>query len=168
MTISAQSIGKFLALPLVVGVVLVFWFWHPTKLSFVPSSICSLNLQEVISGSQAQQILNAMHDKSVTPASSQIGRYRGTEGEAALYVSAYGSVSEASEAGLKMRRRIDDGNTIFSHVREVSLGGKNITMCLGLGQAHYFFSEDERLYWLAVDPGLAHKSIVAVFQFVRS
>jgi hypothetical protein len=125
----------------------------------LPAALGELKLVERIDGEQAKHVINRLHDKGVTPEANFIGRYGNEERSATLYLSVFGSGENAVEAERIMAELIKKGNPVFGHYHEFLQSGKQLAMCLGQGQAHYFFSHKSNLYWLAVDAPIAQESL---------
>lgn len=141
----------FLGVVCVVALIVVLWRNEPR----LPSSIVSLELKRTLKGAAASAIIDHLHGKGVTPQSNLIGIYAGKQGSAVVYMSVYVSDAEVKNALGEMRSRISSGNPIFDHYSETKIQGHQVSSCLGQGQAHYFFSHEKQLYWLAVDNQVA-------------
>jgi hypothetical protein len=125
----------------------------------VPKILGTLSLAQAVSGSDARILVNKMHGRTVTPQDNVVGTYTGEEGSAKLYVSLYPSADSARHVARAMARRIESGIPPFEHFRTYEEGRDPVFMCLGLGQAHFFFVCNERLYWLASDVGVAEEAL---------
>jgi len=125
----------------------------------VPKLLGTLSLAQAVSGSDARVLVNKMHGRAVSPKDNVVGTYRGDEGSATLYVSYYPSADSARNVALAMARRIEAGVPPFEHFRTFEEGRNPVFMCLGLGQAHFFFVCNERFYWLASDIGVAEVAL---------
>jgi hypothetical protein len=158
--------GITLAAGLVVVGVVLFYFIKPhgTVIS-LPKNILQLHLNEEVTGKQAQEMVDKMHGKSVTPDETAVGMYQSSNGSAILYISHYNSETRTVEQFDKMAVLIrESSSSVFSHYREMSVEGKKVCLCLGLGQAHYFFLNGKDLLWLGVDPQIAQ---AAMHELVR-
>lgn len=125
----------------------------------VPSSILHLERTELLSGDSAAEIINHLHQKSVTPAENYVGRYEGEGHTATYYVSLYNTPEEADTELDAMVESMELGGHIFDHVRQRSVNDRYIWMALGMGQAHYFYAEGNQLIWLAIDVPVAEDAI---------
>ena len=151
-----------------VSILIVVCIMFPCRQSIIlPQSILQLRLSSEIRGKQAQEIVDAMHKKSVTPDENVIGTYFSTDGTAKLYVSLYDSRSVAEEQFGKMVDRIRQGGDTFSHLREIHVQDEKVYLCLGLSQAHYFFLLEKELYWWAVDLQIAQASMQELVRIVK-
>jgi hypothetical protein len=170
---TGHSISKKKKIALIAGVllpvfVLVFLLMPNHRTIELPKSILQLRLTEEIRGKQAQEIVNAMHKKSITPDENVIGTYFSTDGSAKLYVSLYDSRTIANEQFEKMIdfMRLEKG--AFSHFLELQVQNKKVYLCLGLGQAHYFFFHEKGIYWWAVDLQVAQASMQELIGIVKN
>ncbi len=141
---------------LVVAVAAYFIFRTPAAVE-LPKQLGELSLVRSVDGEKANEILDRMHNKEVTPATNAIGMYTGGLGEAVVYLSVYSSGRDASKAYTMMVRNIEKGNPLFTDYRTVRIAGIDASFCVGQGQNHYFFVYDNRLYWLAADSRDAEK-----------
>lgn len=134
----------------------------------LPKSILQLRLIEEIRDKQAQEIVDAMHNKSVTPDENVIGTYFSTDGSAKLYVSFYESRTIAMEQFEMMINLMRLEKNTFSHFQELQVQNEKVCFCLGLGQAHYFFLHEKELYWWAVDLQIAQSSMQELVRIVKN
>jgi hypothetical protein len=134
----------------------------------LPKSILQLRLIEEIRGKQAQEIVDAMHNKSVTPDENVVGTYFSTDGSAKLYVSFYDSQTIAIEKFEMMIGLMRLEKDTFSHFQELQVQNEKVYFCLGLGQAHYFFLHEKELFWWAVDLQIAQSSMQELVRIVKN
>jgi hypothetical protein len=169
--LNSISHGKRIALiaGIIITVSIIVFLLMPNHRPFVlPQSILQLRLAEEIRGKQAQEIIDALHRKSVTPDENIIGTYFSTDGNAKLYVSLYDSPTIAEKQFKKMTNimRLEKG--AFSHFQEIQVQNEKVYLCLGLGQAHYFFLHEKELYWWAVDLQIAQASVQELARLVHN
>jgi hypothetical protein len=126
----------------------------------VPPQLGQLSLVRTISGADATGLVNKLHGKRVSPRENVVATYGGEGVEATLYLSYYASADSAALVAAAMAQRITAGIPPFDHFRMFEEGKNPVYMCLGLGQAHFFFACGERLYWLAADIGVAEEALV--------
>ena len=143
----------------------VVLFNHKLSSPTLPQNIGELALVHQVEGDRANEILNRMHDKEVTPSKNMIGMYAGGFASAVVYLSVYRSEGDALRAYEKMARRIENGNPIFSGYRPVRIEDMDASFCVGQGQDHYFFVTKDMLYWFAVDTTIAER---VAAKFIRS
>jgi hypothetical protein len=134
----------------------------------LPQSILQLRLTEELRGKQAQELVDAMHKKSVTPDETVVGSYFSTDGSAKLYLLFYDSRKTAEEQFDRMMNLIRLEKGPYTQIRELQVQQEKVYMCLGLGQAHYFFRHKNELYWWAVDLQLAQSSMQELIRLVQN
>lgn len=154
---------KFSAMSILKILVVIFFLYGCSKQDstvFKPFvELNGLKLSRHISGEEARELINQLHNKSVTPSSNDVLFYEGLKGKATLYVSIYKSDADTKEAYDKMVRLIKDGNQVFGHFHEMEIETQPLSMCLGMGQAHYFFAKDNKLYWLSTNYEIAQATV---------
>lgn len=128
-----------------------------------PAAILHLEQTDLLSGESAAEIINHLHQKVVTPSENYVGRYEGNGHTATYYLSVYTTVDEANSELELMVENMERGGHIFDHVRKRSINDRDVWMALGMGQAHYFYTQDNRLIWLAVDVPIAEDAIQSLF-----
>jgi hypothetical protein len=139
----------------------------PSTAVSLPESLGRLNLEHAITGDEASREIERLHARAVGPRRNAIGDYRGAAGNATLYVSRYDSASAARADGHRMAEGIERGNPVFAHYQVREMDGVRVSMCLGMGQAHFFFFRNAELYWLAADYGVAQETLEALVAAVR-
>ena len=130
-----------------------------TPTADLPKQVLDLHQFEVIQGDQATVMVNDLHKKEVAPSVNVIGRYQSLNGYATLYRSSYASEAVAVEEFEKMADHIRSSEGGFSHFKEFGWQGVKVYLCLGMGQAHYYFVVKKNLYWFAVDVPIAQASL---------
>lgn len=126
----------------------------------LPETLGSLRLQEWIGGEEARELINQIHHKGVSPGEDFVGQYVGEEGTATLYFSVFENASEAAVMMERMTTGIEKSRFPFTDLKDHPVSpGKKINMCLGLDQAHFFFPDGRRLYWLSVDVPIAESTL---------
>jgi len=128
----------------------------------IPQELGSLALERAVVGDDARAIVDRMHGRAVTPSRSTVGIYSGPGGEATLYVSRYAHADSAAAVLEQMAERIERPGSPFDQLRLLPAARHRTYMCLGLGQAHFFFACREHLVWLSVDIPLALTTLDAV------
>ncbi len=157
----------FGAIVVLITIVIVFLPRFQSEKLTLPRKLGTLQLTEEIRGDRASRIINQMHGKGVTPADNMIGMYTSREGMATVYQSKYNSRKQSEETLRRMVRGIETGNTPFSDFKSMQIAGQDIFFCIGSGQAHYFFTADEFLYWLATDIHVAEDAAQELIRAIR-
>ncbi len=130
----------------------------------LPASIQGLSLTRVISGDEAEKLIERMHEKSIAPDKNRIGFYTGGPHRAILYVSSFGSPQKAANRLEKMSDEIGTGSSGFSHHVQFTVETNPIHLVIGHGQVHYFFARSQYLYWLSIDARLARNALAELLQ----
>ena len=131
----------------------------------VPQSIADFALTQVLTGQDALNSIQQLHDKDFTLADGAVATY-GSQ-NATLWVSKAGSVSVAADMVDLMKTRIAEGNSPFVMFGDFELDGFIVYALEGMGQAHYYWQVNDLLLWLAVDVEFAEQAIremVAYYQ----
>jgi hypothetical protein len=134
--------------------------------SQLPQTIGPAALVRSFSGELARSIVEQMHGKDVGKGENRIGYYRADNGSATLYITRFPAEQEAMEAGRTMTQRIAAGHPVFEAFRTMTFRQKPVTLCYGLGQMHFFFSEGKSVYWLATDTSCAAEMAGGLLQSV--
>ncbi len=154
-------------LPVAVLVLAVYLFVRLSVSSnTVPKSLGALELERAVTGDDARALVDRMHSRAVSPSRSTVGLYGGPQGEATLYISLYAHADSAAAVLEQMAQGIERPSSPFHQLRLLPAAGYRTYMCLGMGQAHFFFACGEQLVWLSVDIPLAQATLDAVVQEV--
>jgi hypothetical protein len=127
--------------------------------TFAPEQLQGLSRVQLVEGEQAARDIARLHEQSVAPQESIIASYGPPAGQAVLYVSRFFSKEEAQEQLNRMAERMEHGAAGFSPHQRAEMAGLAVYFSQGHGQAHYFYAEDDRLVWLAVDAARARPSL---------
>jgi len=130
----------------------------------LPRVIAGMNLENVIEGPKAAQIINRLHRGDVATHENAIANYRSQGHSATYYVSLYDDPGQAKQAMEDMAQVMAEGGHGFAHLMKRTQDEQQFYMALGQGQAHYFFARDVELIWLAVDKGIAEEAIMDVLR----
>jgi hypothetical protein len=148
------------------AVIVLAVMFRMTNNRSLPERIGDLVLEQTVEGEQAREMLNRMHGKDMTPEENRIGFYGSAGGKAILYTSEYPTIMKAAASFEIMSERIARREGPFTQYNTRSIASRNISVCLGMGQAHYFFVDGDVVYWLAVDLPIASASAEALVEFV--
>lgn len=135
---------------------LLFVTLIPTK---VPRMLGGLPCVRLVTGVEAEEMVNRLHGRSVAAGENAIGIYAGPKGSATVYLTVYTSGTAARSAELRMEERISSGDFGFSHPNRMAFEGKTVASCIGVGQVHFFYSQGSCLYWLACDYAVAREAL---------
>ncbi len=164
----SKTIVQIAIVGLALLILTLVFFWDSGEQAAIPDSLGSLQRTEVITGQEAQSYIDRLHGKGVTPEANFIARYTSEDSEATFFISQYREKTDASEAESKMVTLIRNGHPVFGHYREMMMKGKTIRLCLGMGQAHFFFAHHDRVYWLSVDMPVAQSALESLVQTLET
>ncbi len=129
--------------------------WSP------PSELAGLDVTEVRTGAAAQAVVSRLHGGSVSGQEDGVVYYGPGRGgpQATVYVSAFADTGSAADAFRRMDEGIARGGTPFHH-RVVNIrSGREVVLTMGLGQTHYYFQDDNRVFWLSAVPERAQDAL---------
>lgn len=126
----------------------------------LPQSIGSMHLVRVQSGEEARRKIDRLHGKQISLLRGYIGTYEAENGGGVLWISEHRSDREATGAIEKMAHGMqEERQQEFWHFRKMKIEQCPVYLAVGMGQAHYFFQNETKVIWLAVDPSLAKEAI---------
>lgn len=130
----------------------------------LPMTLGPLALVQEVGGTDARLLVGQMHGKDVGMGENRVGFYASRSGRAALYRTLFSSREGAESSGRAMADRIVQGNPVFSHYRAITLDDRLVSMCIGFGQVHFFYTDGRCLSWLAVDASVAEPAILSLLR----
>jgi len=125
-----------------------------TELPELPHELHGLELVEVLTGDQAREEIRHMHGKMVASDATQIGMYRTGDLRAVLFMSRFGTASDAESHASAMAERIGHGTEGFERYVTFDVHRTEVHSVAGHGQQHYFYVNDADLVWVSVSPML--------------
>lgn len=147
--------------------VILMTFACSKESNLFPENIFELELTEKISGEDAKEIVNRLHFNSVTSEKNEIAYYRGVKGSATIYITYYPDSDAAIENYNKMTQKISPQNSVFIQSSLIEISGKVIYRTFGLGQTHYVFTIENKLFWLSVETIWAEKFLKEYLKFTE-
>ena len=129
---------------------------HPAAVS-LPEQIAGLPLSTKMTGTQATEEFDMLHNQQFPLTSGAVGIYG--EQKAALWVG--GAPFKFMAAGMvtAMRDKIAEGQSPFTPIDEFKDGGRTIYALEGMGQKHFYFQSKNLIIWLAADPSIADEAL---------
>lgn len=119
--------------------------------ALLPKYFFELNLTKKLTGDEAKNFVNRLHFNSVTNEKNEIGYYSGIKGNAIIYITYYNDDASAFDNYKKMTEKISPENSVFTNSTYITISEKNIYQTFGLGQVHYVFAIDNKLFWISAD-----------------
>ena len=112
-----------------------------------PQKIGNKERIRVISGNQAANVINRMHNQSVAADANVIVEY-GKEKKDILYISYYEDQNRAGEAfDLMIEKMASAKDGPFSHLMPLAAYENRVYFTLGMGAGHYIFISGKFLLW---------------------
>lgn len=128
----------------------------------LPKELAGLGITDSKSGPTAITEFADLHGKEFPVISGAIGIYGNHE--ITLWVAGAPSESIALAMTDAMQRKIAEGNSPFTPIKEVNEGNHKIYVLKGMGQRHYYFQSKNLVIWLAVDPAFADKALQQILE----
>jgi hypothetical protein len=125
----------------------------------LPDSLNGLALIQSAAGEDAQRLIASLHPGPLAPAESDVGFYASDDERAVLYVSRFPSADTAQAQLSLMSAMIGRGRAGFGHHTETEIGGTVVHAALSQGRAHFFFTRNREVVWLAADPETARGAL---------
>jgi len=126
----------------------------------IPTSLGKLKLEKYLSGEKAKKFINQMHESgNVAGVENEVGFYSLDTLNATLYISKFKNSRTAQQKFSEMLVKIIHQNTPFIYHGQINVEGRTIVLVFGMGQAHYIYSEDNRLIWLSADFPIAIETL---------
>ena len=133
---------------------------------YLPEQFAGMERSNYLSGPAAKQFVDKMHHKSVTPENNEIGFYTGENGKATIYITHYLSNDEARAEYEKMIEKISPENSAFMGGEIMEIEGRSVYRCFGMGQTHFVFYRDKKLFWLSLNTMRANKLLGEYFALI--
>ena len=128
----------------------------------LPNQLAGLQLTNSKSGDPAISAFTDLHGKSFPVTAGAVGIYGNRE--ITLWVASTTSNSAARELTDAMQKRIAEGNSPFTPIKEINDRNRNLYVLEGMGQQHYYFQSKNLVIWLAADPALADEALQQILE----
>jgi hypothetical protein len=163
--ISTTVISWQIAVVLLLAVILLLYFLLRGHGISLPPTLGNLQLYREITGDEARRTVADLHGKEIGSGDNLIGMYGSAAGSATLYASVFGGEEEAAQMYSKMASQVGQAGTGFGVCSTRMIEGKIVSMCVGMGQVHYFFARGRVVYWLAADIEKGEELVKALMVF---
>jgi hypothetical protein len=134
----------------------------PGESSALPPTLHGLTLVRSVSGEDARDLIAQLHPGPLAPAASEVGFYAAGPERAVLYVTRFPSADLAQAQLDRMAATIGHGRGGFGHHTEATVGDIVVHRALGQGRAHFFFTRNSEVVWLAADDAVARMALAAL------
>ena len=119
--------------------------------SLFSETIDRLQLVQLITGIQALEEINKLHDKEIGIIEGAIGTYQTNNGPPAMvWISRSKKASLARhQTEVMIKRMLSAPHSPFHHPAQRKLQGINIYQFQSMGQIHYIFCWHDLVYWIS-------------------
>jgi hypothetical protein len=114
--------------------------------------IKGLELVDWISGDEAIKAVNQLHGMPIDVVAAFIGKYKGPQERATIWVSEATSEELAREQiAVMIQKMKDNKRSPFSHYRDLNVRGWKVIAFDGMGQTYYVFRDNTWVYWISAN-----------------
>jgi hypothetical protein len=124
---------------------------HQNQPELLPEHLLGYQLTRKLKGPEARAFVDKIHLREVTPENNTIGFYQKEDMPLTIYITEYNSAGEAKKDFERMTRKISPGNSVFINGEYMEIEGRRLYRCFGMGQTHFVFHLDNRLFWISVN-----------------
>ena len=136
--------------------------------SLLPDSLPGYKLHRTLSGAEAQDLVNKLHQKEVARSESEIGVYRGEKDAMMIYITYYPKAKEAEAEYKRMTEKITaTPEAGFIMGETLNFDGKQVYRCFGQGKTHFVFTHDKALLWVTVNTLQGSKVMKAYLAWLK-
>ena len=129
---------------------------------YLPDSIAGLPITNYTTGAEAIDEFADLHGKQFPVTFGAVGVYGNRE--ITLWVAGTASDSIAQELTDAMQKRIAEGNSPFTPVKEINQRNRKVYALEGMGQKHYYFQSQNMVIWLAADSAIADEALQQILE----
>jgi hypothetical protein len=137
------------------SVILCFFFFILTsclsKKDILPNSILGYKITKKLTGDEAKSFVNKLHNQEVASIKNEIAFYENGSQKAVIYITHYNNEHTAASEENKMTQKISPQNSVFVGGEYLKINKFEVYRCFGMGQTHFVFSLDTKLFWISVD-----------------
>lgn len=124
----------------------------------IAKSLGNLKLIGSLEGDEALSHINSLHGTNINLVTGYIAEYKGTDGQATVWV---GQAANSSDAGSLLQLMIDkigQGSNGFSNVQPENISDKKVYAVSGPGGDNAFYAVDNKVVWLTITASNAQTS----------
>jgi hypothetical protein len=135
--------------------------------NYLPEDFFGLRLTKKLTGKDAKEFVNNLHFQNVADLENEIGFYEGSAGIAIIYLTHYNTEEITKSNYKKMVNKIGPENSVFVKPEYLKLGGMEIYRCFGMGQSHYVFPYNKKLFWISADTHFGKKFVEEYLNHIK-
>jgi hypothetical protein len=135
----------------IISAFLLFYLSCTSEKNLLPENFQGYILTKQINGEEAQWFANKLHSQTVATSKNEIGFYLNGNRSATIYISHYENKKLAQTAFKNMTDKISPQNSVFIEGTFLDVNGVRVYRCFGMGQTHFVFANEEKLFWLSVE-----------------
>ncbi|MCB9057412.1 MAG: hypothetical protein H6627_02535 [Calditrichae bacterium] len=126
-----------------------------------------MNQTQFLQGKEAEEFVNKLHLKTVVSEKSDIAFYEGSGGTLTVYITYYQDNKIARQEMNRMINKMQTTETIFIKGRRMEIADQDVFRCFGMGQTHYIFALDEKLFWVSANTMIAADFIEYYMDYIN-
>lgn len=116
----------------------------------LPEYLYNFKRTDFLQGAEAEEFVNKLHLKTVVSVKSEIAVYQGEKEPLTIYITYYDNPDTALQEMQKMIDKMTSTETVFIKGENISINDQQVFRCFGMGQTHYIFAVDDKLFWVSV------------------
>lgn len=133
----------------------------------IPEKIGALALTNSVLGKAALLEFEMLHGKGFELVGGFRADYETDKSNATLWVGQAQNETAANQMTKVMAEKIGAGNQMFTDLTELSIANHLLYSVNGQGQQHFFYSTNDKIVWLAIDPALAPDALHSLWGAVK-
>ena len=133
----------------------------------VPNQLGTLRLVKSTVGKDALKEFESLHGKAFDLLGGFKAEYESSDARATLWVGQAKDAASAQALVKEMSDKIGTGDPMFTDLNELSIQDRTIYQVSGQGQAHFFYSGNDKVIWLAADPAYAPDALHSIWSAIK-
>ena len=141
-------------------------FQYCAEKEILPQKIQGYDLAKIISGAEAQKIVNRIHLQAVTNTENEIYAQLIVDDDL-IYITHYQTDDGAQKDLIKMVDKISPENSVFINGGKVEINKMIAYRYFGMGQTHFIFRNNQMLFWLSVNTLVAQEFLESYIEYLQ-
>lgn len=133
----------------------------------IPETLAGLPLIKSERGMDALSEFENLHGKGFDLVGGYRADYASKDETATLWVGQAKDDKSAEALATAMADKIGSGNPMFTDLQELSIANRALYTVNGQGQQHFFYAQNNKIVWLAIDPALAPDALHSLWGAVK-